>query len=126
MDRTVRVSFKLMAAIVIFAAVLLACMVAAWVIEVLVNPMEKLYFIVGLSVLSGLLIMALTLYRLVTRMRTAFLTLVLAMPTLITFMYGLINFWPFVQIALNEYAPWAVDSFALIKDLLKWIGKLFN
>lgn len=126
MDRTVKLSFKVLSALIIFAAVLLACMVAAWVIEVLVNPMEKLYFIVGLSVLSGLLIMALTLYRLITRMRTAALTLLLATPTLITFMYGLINFWPFVQIVLNEYAPWAVDGFAIVKDLLLWIGRLFN
>ncbi|MFW6027241.1 MAG: hypothetical protein ACOC91_00385 [bacterium] len=126
MDTVIRVSVKLVGALLVFAAVLFVCMAGAWTIEVLVDPTDKILFVVGLSVLSGFLIMGLMVYRLLVRMRTALLTLVLAMPALITMMYGLIFFFPIVKLALQEYAPWAVGAMDALKELLKWFGKMFT
>ncbi|MFP3943771.1 MAG: hypothetical protein ACLFWF_07750 [Alphaproteobacteria bacterium] len=126
MDTVIRVSAKLVGAVLVFAVVLVICIAGAWTIEVLVDPTDKILFVVGLSVLSWLFLMGLMVYRLIVQLRSAMLTLILAMPTLVTMMYGLIFFFPIVRLAIQEYAPWAAGGLDAVKELLKWFGEMYN
>lgn len=123
MDSVIRFGVKLIGALVMIVGLLALCMIAAWAILDLVSPRMQLLFLVAMSAFSGILVAALTVYRLITTLRSASLTLLLTAPILISLMAGVILYWEFIMPLTKEYAPWAQWILDAIDGFMDYLDK---
>lgn len=126
MDRVIRVSLKFVGALVLVIALLAACLATGWFIMASTRPTDTFLYFLTMSAVSGLLIASLTVYRLVTTLRSATLTLLLTAPMLISLMSGVIIWWRPIKALTVTEAPWTADIMDVIQRFLDLLDRLFG
>ena len=126
MESVIRVSLKFVGAIALMILILAVCMAIGWAILQDTRPTDTIIYFLAMSAISGLLIATLTVYRLITTLRSATLTLLLTMPMLISLMSGIIIWWlPVKALAITE-APWTEGIFNTMQQFLDFLDSLFG
>lgn len=126
METIIRVSLKFVGALLLIVALLAACMAAGWAILQTTKPTDTILYLIGMSAFSGLLIAGLTVYRLITMLRSAVLTLLLTAPMLISLMSGVIIYWKVIEAVTVREAPWSEPIFEVMQQFLDFLDGMFG
>jgi hypothetical protein len=126
MDALIRVGGKFLGALVLIVILLALCLTAGYAIMENTRPTDTVIYFLAMSAFSGLLIAILTVYRLITTLRSATLTLLLTAPMLVSLMSGVIIWWrPIKALAITE-APWTANVFDVVQQFLDFLDRLFG
>lgn len=123
--KLIRVLLKTAGAILFLLILIGISTYVAWEILSQAPPDQTIVYLVILSAISGVMIAGLTIYRLVTTLRSATLTLICTLPMLTTLMAGIITYWFFIRLAIKAELPEAMPLIEFISRCVNSIDKCF-